>query len=183
MLRRLLPFAVLLIPSDAAAQDPQFGPYDVPTTFFISKSDDRNRVDYGIRLDARCAPAKDDAVFPYWRHFEPPNYGTQTHMPSSIEYVPYGISEQRSIRKTLTGGLHVLKLRQLDKSIIGILTKKEPSGKCSAQVRALIKGKESELVSIYVKLGKGGIIPSVDWVEVKGKDLETGAEIVERMTR
>src|SRR5580765_3183518 len=154
MVRRVLGLVLLgllFVARDAAAQDPVFGPYDVPTTFFINKSDDHNRVDYGIRLDARCAPVKDDAVFPYWRHFEPPNDGTQTHMPSTMEYVPYGISEQRSIRKTLTGGMHVMKLRQFDKSIIGIITKKEANGKCTAQVRAIIKGKESELLSIYVK--------------------------------
>jgi hypothetical protein len=41
------------------------------TLFFISKSDDENRVDYGMRLDSKCAPYGDESVFPYWREFEP----------------------------------------------------------------------------------------------------------------
>lgn len=32
------------------------GANDVQTTFFIAKSDDRNRVDYGMRLDTNRAP-------------------------------------------------------------------------------------------------------------------------------
>ena len=175
--------AALLPATDAEAQDPQFGANDIPTVFYISKSYDKNRVDYGIRLDGRCAPVRDEAVFQYWRHFQPPDNGTQTHLLGTFEYIPYGISEQRSLHKTLTGGVHLMKLRQFDKTPIAIITKKEADGKCTSQARAVINGKESELTYIYVKLGKGGLVPSVDWVEVHGKDLETGADIVARMNK
>lgn len=186
LLRRLLPvfgvLAVSLTASDVALAEPDFGPYDIPTTFYISKSDDKNRVDYGIRLDQRCAPINDDAVFPYWREFEhaPP---VRTHKLGMLEYIPYGFSEQRSIRKTPQGGIQLLKLKQWDKSPIVIITKKEADGHCTATVHAMINGKEAELVYMYVKLLKGGIAPSVDYVEVHGKDLDTGAEIVVRMKK
>lgn len=171
-----------ILPGSASAGDTDFGANDLPTVFYISKSDDKNRVDYGIRLDGRCAPAKDDAVWPYWREFEnaPP---VRIHALGTFEYVPYGISEQRSIRKTVNGGIHLMKLRQFDKTPIGIVTKKEADGKCSSQARAIINGKESELLYIYVKLGKGGITPTVEYVDVHGKDLDTGAEIQERMRK
>ncbi len=186
-LPRRFGFAVALLagfvlPGSAEAGDPDFGPNDIPTVFYISKSDDKNRVDYGIRLDARCASAKDDAVFQYWREFEnaPP---VRTHSLGVFEYVPYGISEQRSIRKLLTGGIHIMRLRQFDKTPIAIVTKKEADGHCTSQARAIINGKESELTYIYVKLGKGGITPTVEYVDVHGKDLDTGAEIQERMRK
>jgi len=179
----LLVLAAILPATDAAAQDPQFGQFDVPTVFYISKSDDKNRVDYGIRLDQRCAPVRDEAVFQYWRHFEPPENGTKTHMLGTFEYIPYGISEQRSLHKTQTGGVHIMKLRQFAGTPIAIITKKEADGKCTSQARAMINGKESELSYIYVKLGKGGLVPSVEYVDVHGKDLETGAEIVARMNK
>lgn len=177
----LLSGAAVLPATDAAAQDPQFGPHDIPTVFYISKSDDKNRVDYGIRLDERCAPTKDDAVFQYWRHFEPPENGTKTHMLGTFEYIPYGISEQRSVRKIPTGGIHIMKLRQFGKTPIAIVTTRDAAGKCTAQARSLINGKEAELSYIWVKLGKGGLVPSVDYVDVHGKDLETGAELTQRM--
>jgi hypothetical protein len=171
-----------LCPSDAAAEEPAFYRFDVPTVFFISKSDDRNRVDYGIRLDERCAPTKDDAVFPYWREFEnsPP---VRVHPLGVFEFIPYGISEQRTLRKVATGGVHFLKLRQFDKTPITILTRREVDGRCSSQARALINGKEAELTFVYVKLGKGGITPSVDFVDVHGKDLDTGQEVSERLRK
>ena len=177
MIRMLIATTVL------ALQQPQMGTHDVPTVFWISKSDDKNRVDYGIRLDARCAPVKDDAVFQYWRHFEPPDDGTQTHLLGTMEYIPYGISEQRTIRKTQTGGIHILKLRQFDKSPVGIVTKKSADGRCTSQARAVINSKETELTYIYVKLAKGGLMPSVEYVDVHGKDLETGAEVIERVKK
>jgi len=40
-------------PSSAHA-DPHFGPHDVATVFYVSKSENRNRVDYGLHLDADC---------------------------------------------------------------------------------------------------------------------------------
>jgi len=176
-------FAALFHASDAAAQDPAFGQLDVATVFWISKSDDKNRVDYGIRLDSRCAPVKDDAVFQYWRQFEPPGDGTQTHLLGTMEYIPYGISKQRSLRKTPVGGIHVMKLRQFDKTPIAILTKKEAGGNCSARARAVINGKESEISYIHVQLIKAGLFPSVDYVDVHGKDLETGADLTERIKK
>jgi hypothetical protein len=167
---------------DAGADEPRFSRFDVQTVFYISKSDDRNRVDYGIHLDDRCAPTHDDAVFQYWREFEnsPP---VRVHTLGVFEYIPYGISEQRVIRKTSTGSIYLLRLRQFEKTPIGIITKKESDGHCSSQARAIINGRESELTYVYVRLGRGGLTPSVDYVEVHGKDLGTGQDIHERMRR
>src|SRR5450432_4841953 len=97
MRRAALLFAVVFFsPGDARADAMQFGAHDIETVFFISKSDDRNRVDYGIRLNDHCAPVNDEAVFPYWREFEnsPP---VRTHSLGIFEYVPYGFSEQRLV--------------------------------------------------------------------------------------
>jgi hypothetical protein len=168
--------------SDASAAEPTFLPFDVQTVFYISKSDDRNRVDYGIHLDDRCAPTKDEAVFQYWRDFEdaPP---VRVHTLGIIEYIPYGISEQRTIRKTASGGYQMIRLRQFDKTPIGIITRKEADGHCSSQARAVINGKESELTYVYVKLARGGITPSVDYVDIHGKALDSGQEVQERIRK
>ena len=67
---RWLVFALAMtVGGDARAEAIVFGPRDVETVFFVTKSSDRNRVDYGIRLSERCAPVNDDAMFPYWRDF------------------------------------------------------------------------------------------------------------------
>src|ERR1022692_4639671 len=118
MLRRvsLVSFVVLTTSGDARADTMQFGPHDVETVFFISKSDDHNRVDYGIRLNDHCAPVGDDAVFPYWREFEHPP--VRTHSLGVFEYVPYGFSEQRLVHRTPTGGDQLVRLKQLERPIL-----------------------------------------------------------------
>lgn len=170
---------VTVLTDTARADAPAFGTYDVATVFFISKSDDHNRVDYGIRLTANCAPVNDDAVFPYWREFEhsPP---VRTHPLGFFEYVPYGFSEQRLVHRTPTSGDQLIRLKQLDRPIL-ISSKKEADGKCSAIAHAHIGGVEgAELVSVFAKLA-GPM--SVDYIDIHGKNPTTGAEILERVRK
>jgi hypothetical protein len=172
----------MLFASDARADEPKFQRFDVETVFYISKSDDHNRVDFGIRLDERCVPKNDDAVFQYWREFEkaPP---VRTHGLGAFDFIAYGISEQRVLRKTPTGAVHFIRLRQFPKTPIDIVTKLEADGHCSTQALWTINGKESGLTYVFVQLAKGGIFPSVDFVDVHGRDLETGHEVTERLRR
>ena len=181
MLRRaLLVFAVVMATSgDARASAVNFGPNDVPTVFFINKSDDHNRVDYGIRLNEHCAPTGDDAVFPYWREFEhsPP---VRIHSLGMFEYVPYGFSEQRLVHRSPTGGDQLVRLKQLARPIV-VRTKKLPDGRCEATAYARIDGVEgAELESVYAKLA-GAM--SVEYVDIHGKNPQTGAEITERVRK
>ena len=173
-------FTAVLGASDARAEQPTFARFDIPTVFYISKSDDYNRVDFGIRLDAECAPTKDDAVFPYWREFEkaPP---VRIHTFGAFDYIGYGMSEQRVLRKAPPP--HFVRLRQFQQKPITILTTKDPDGRCSAQARTAINGKESQLTFVYVKLRSGFLVPSVEFIDVHGKDLQTGQDVVERIRR
>jgi Domain of unknown function (DUF4833) len=168
--------------ADARAGQPPFLPFDVQTVFYISKSDDHNRVDYGIHLDSRCSPTDNDAVYYYWREFEgaPP---VRVHSPGVLDGIGYGISDQRMLAKSFTGGVHFIQLRQLPRLPVRILTTKGADGRCRSQARCTINGKESELSFGFVKLGQSGVIPSVDYVDIHGKDLQTGQEVVERLTK
>ena len=168
--------------SDATAGVPSFGRFDIPTVFYVSKSDDHNRVDYAIRLDEHCVPTSNDAVFFYWREFEkaPP---VVIHNPGMLDFVGYGISEQRTVFKAANVGVYALRLRQLPKLVIQIITTQRADGRCSAQARSTINGKDSELSYAFVQLDKGGfsLTPSVAYVDLHGKDLENGQEVVERL--
>ena len=76
----LAPSLILLAISGAEESgDPAWGPHDIQTVFFFSKSDDKNRVDYGLRLDANCRPVGEEPLFPYWREFESEPPGLKTH--------------------------------------------------------------------------------------------------------
>jgi hypothetical protein len=176
------PCVTVGMPRDAAADTPTFSPFDVPTAFYISKSDDHNRVDYGIHLDANCAPAKNDAVFLYWREFEnsPP---VRIHALGMFEYIPYGIAEQRTTQKSAAGGTQFVRLRQFGTKPIEITTARGTDGRCTAKALTTIGGKECELSFVYVKLASGFLTPNVEFVDVHGRDLATGKEVVERLRR
>lgn len=72
-----------------------------------------------------------------------------------------------------------MRLRQFDKMLITITTKKEGDG-CVAHAVTTIAGKQAELLSVHVTL-KG--LMSVDHVVVHGTDLQTRAPIEERIDR
>jgi hypothetical protein len=171
--------AMTALPRSSLAKDPSFGANDLETLFFISKSDDRNRVDYGMRLDTHCAPFGEEPVFPYWREFEPPP-PVRTKPMGAFSKMGYGVSTQRVLRRTAAGGEIAIKLKQVERAIF-ITTSRGANGRCTALVRTKIAGVEyAELASIFVKLS-GPL--SVSYIDIKGKDLATAKPIEERLRR
>src|SRR5258707_524361 len=142
--------AFALTAAVAQAAFPLFGAHDVATLFFISKSDDRNRVDYWMKLDDHCRPLDADAIVPYWREFEksPP---VRTHSIGFLEKMAYGIAVQRIVSRTADGGDYFMRLKQVGRPM-GIATRATAQGGCVAVVRMTIAGVTAELASIYVKL-------------------------------
>jgi hypothetical protein len=170
--------AVTLTAALAGAVFPLWGPNDVPTTFFIAKSDDHNRVDYGIRLDSHFAPVSDDAMVIYWHEFEPPP-PPRTHGLNFLDRRGYGIAAQRAVKREENGGDYVLRLRQVGRPI-GIASHRGADGHCATIARTTINGKTSELSSIYVKLS-GPF--SVDYIDIRGRSFTDGKPVVERLKR
>jgi hypothetical protein len=162
----------------AMAAYPAFGANDIPTVFFISKSDDRNRVDYWMRLGDTCQPLDDDAVTPYWREFEkaPP---VVTHSISLLARMAYGIAAQRVASRSATSADYALRLKAVGRPI-GVTTRRAANGKCAAVARTTIAGVTAELLSIHVTLS-GPL--SVDHIDIKGRDFRTGKPVVERLKK
>ncbi len=161
----------------ASADDPSFTATDLPTVFYFSKSDDKNRVDYGLKLDAACAPIGDEPLFPYWREFETQPPGLHTHTLKFFEYAGYGVSDQR-IKKLPDGKAEItVKLKAFPREIV-IEVGKGEGGKCVATPRAVIGGSPNvELTSAFIKLKSGW---SVEYVEVKGRTKD-GRNLAERL--
>lgn len=160
----------------ADADETMFGPHDIETLFYIAKSNNRDRVDYGMRLDAACRPASADAVFPYWRNLE--HRPVTTHSLGIFARMAYGVSIQETARTTSMGADHGLRLKQVDRPI-WVTTSRAADGHCSALVRSKIAGVENaELISIYVKLS-GPF--SVEYVDIKGRNLATRQPLLEHL--
>lgn len=173
-LRAFVVAGALSLFAAGALADVHFARTDVPTVFFISKSDDRNRVDYGLRLDASCAPRRDRPVFTYWRRFEPnqPPLGEL----NDLDERAYGIASQRVSSR---GGrtLVTLALRSVPRHPI-LIVAGDIAGRCEARAETTIAGKRARLDHVHVQLG--GLL-SVDHLDVVGTDLATGASVHERI--
>jgi hypothetical protein len=147
---------------------------DVPTVFYISKSDDRNRVDYGIHLDERCRPVGTEPVFTYWRRFEPhqPRIGDL----NDLDRQAYGIAAQQVLAGSRTTRV-VLQIRALPQRTVTVVVR-EVEGRCEAFAQMTIGGRRARLDHVFVQLG--GLF-GVDHIEVRGASLETSAPAHERI--
>src|SRR5579863_3847843 len=147
---------------------------DVSTVFFISKSDDHNRVDYGMRLDDHCVP-KHDAVFPYWHEFEPVE---RTHPLGAFEDRAYGVADQHEIARVAGGADYSVTLKRFDRPI-EISVRKQANGQCSTVAHTTIDAiDQAEFSDAFAQLG--GLF-QVDYIELHGRDPKTGAKLSERI--
>lgn len=162
----------------------KFESFDIPTAFFISKSNDSNRVDYGLRLNKDCHP-KDpsEPVFYYWREFEPPP-PVRTHEVNWMDKIGYGISDQKTLRVTNDGAEISMVLKQVDKPIKIKVFKNPDAGPkntapCSSTVTTAIAGVPDALMqSVFVKVS-GPI--SIDYIDIHGIHPKTHLPIEERI--
>ncbi len=147
-----------------------FGPNDVQTVFAISKSDDRNQVQYALRLDERCQPVGKEPVFGYWREYErTPNRLLGL---SWLDQFGYGIGRQQVSGERVVMTIKTAAARQIEV----VATKREKG--CAATAYTTISGKRATLSGIALKLS-GPF--SVESVTLSGLDPETHQPVSERV--
>ena len=156
-----------------------FGPNDVPTVFFVSKSDGEGQVDYGLRLDDACLPVGEEPVVPYWREYENFIYLGGTHPLSWLDRRAYGVADQRVVKRSAEGAELAIRLRPLSRELT-ISVSKGSDGKCRAVAHTTIGAvAAAEFTSAYIKLKSR---MSVEYIELRGKHADTGETLTERLT-
>lgn len=164
--------AALAALAGVARADVRFGAHDVRTIFFISKSDDQNRVDYGVRLDAACQPVGARPLYAYWHRFEPgqPPVGPL----NGLDRRAYGIARQE-VRTIEPGGAWIeMRLAGFPEERILVLVRREGE-RCVARAQLPIDTRDAYLDNIHVHLGAAG----VDRVTLRGRDVRDGRRLVE----
>jgi len=165
-----------------ALADVAFGPHDVPTVFFVSKSDDDNRVDYGVRLDPQCHPASTSPMAVYWREFENGSAGRVTHGLNLLEVPAYDAADQRIVARADSGGATLaLTIRALRTREITIRTwrRAPPERGCAARASMRIAGVEAILDHVHLTLAGPG---AVRYADVNGHTA-AGRTVTERIER
>ncbi|MBX7190639.1 MAG: DUF4833 domain-containing protein [Sandaracinaceae bacterium] len=173
----LLALGALLVAAVAHAS-PSFGVHDIATLFFIAKSDDHNRVDYGIHLDAQCRPVGRDPVFAYWRRFEPRQepLGDLNLLDQTI----YSVAHQEVRDDPADGSWIDLTLRALPSRPVQVHVR-HVAARCVGAALTSIRGEEAILDHVFVQLGRAP--GQIDHVLIRGEDRESGHPVSERVTQ
>jgi hypothetical protein len=118
--------------------------------FSITKSENRNFVQYAERLDPRtCAPEGDVPVHAYWRMME--HGPTATEPLLGREQPAYGVAEQRVLTRGPDGGTVQISLRALPREPIVVESHRGPRG-CETRARTAIAGVAARLYNVHAVL-------------------------------
>jgi hypothetical protein len=128
----------------AAAQ----GVRDVPV-FSISKSENKNQVQFAVRLDSHCAPVGERPVYAYWRMLE--KGFTVTEELLACEQPAYGIEAQAVRSRGEWEGSVELRLRALTDRRIMVRSYRTEGG-CAARAETTIEGALANLYNVHALL-------------------------------
>ncbi len=157
---------------------------DIASVFFVAKSENRNQVHYGVRLDETCAPTGRSPVFAYWRMLERGPLATEPLL--SLEQPAYGVAGQRVLARGASGGQVEVQLNALRARTILVASSPrgqseqagQPGERCAAAATTTIGGAPAALTSVYAKLGWPF---GVAYLTLSGRTLADGRAIRERI--
>jgi hypothetical protein len=118
--------------------------------FSISKSENRNLVQFVERLDARCAPVGQAPVYSYWRMLEKGQAVTEPLL--DREQPAYGIASQTVESRGDRGAAVRMTLRALPHMPLIVESGRAADGTCTASVRTPIDGVDAKLFNVHVVL-------------------------------
>ena len=140
--------------------------------FSISKSENKNQVQYAIRVDDSCAPVGRAPVFAYWRMLE--RGPTQYEQLLPREEKAYGIASQLVASRSDSGGDVHLTLNALPGRPIDVQTVRSDDG-CRGYSTTAIGGAPAHLFNVHARL-KWPF--GVDYLLLQGWTLD-GAKVVQ----
>lgn len=139
--------------------------------FSIAKSENKNQVQYAVRVNEQCEPLPGAPIFAYWRMLEA---GPNRVAPLlSRELRAYGIARQSM---SDPGKVRVV-LNALPSRPILVQSKRAPDGTCQASALISIAGSPAYLFNVYVKLKWLGI----DYLLLRGWSMDRTHIVTERL--
>lgn len=143
--------------------------------FRIDKSENRNQVYYGARVDEACRPQSSSPVYVYWRMRERGPNITEDLL--SHEQQAYGIHSQKVVARSARGGEVRLQLRAWPDRPLKLELFRAAKG-CAARALIDIQRSPSVLESIYVDIG---FLFSVNYAQLRGVRLADGKTVQEKV--
>jgi hypothetical protein len=141
----------------------------IPSALVITKSSNKNQVNYAIDVDGGCAPTGAAPVHPYWRMLE---HGTGATEPlRGPELRAFGVE-----RQAIGANFVQVALRGMPARAITIRTWRTPSGACQATADTTIAGVPARISNVHVQEKLFGVA----YVQLTGWS-DTGAVVSERI--
>jgi hypothetical protein len=166
---------VALVPLDsyasAARADQPLASGTLIPAFSIAKSENKNQVQYVIRVDDQCAPVGPAPLSAYWRMLE--SGPTQTAPILPREVAAYGLASQAVVANDASGATVRIVLKAMPSRPLTIVTSRGGNGLCRALATVLIAGTSAHLFNVYVHLKWDG----VDYLLLRGWSLD-GSHVV-----
>jgi Domain of unknown function (DUF4833) len=160
----------------ASAEQPAPTGRVVPV-FSIAKSENKNQVQYVVRLDDHCAPAGPAPLSAYWRMLE---QGPTQNAPILPREVPaYGLASQVLVASDSSGGQVRAVLNALPGRPVTIATSRGSDGACRALATVSISGGYAYLFNVYVRLKWDG----VDYLLVQGWSMDGSHVVREKIVK
>jgi hypothetical protein len=170
ILLSLLPGAAFAVASSGASAATSQGG-EIPDALVITKSSNKNQVNYAVRVDDSCAPVSGSSVRPYWRMLERGRDATEPLR--SDELRAFGIVRQDAD----ANGVNLL-IRGLPARSIRIRTWRAADGTCAASASTTIAGVPARVANVHVQQKLFG----VDYVLLTGWAADGGTIVHERLS-
>jgi hypothetical protein len=138
---------------------------EIPNALVITKSSNKNQVNYAVQVNQACVPAGRSPVHPYWRMLERGADATEPLVDSELR--AFGV-ERQSID---AAGVNVV-LRGMPARAITIRTWRQPDGGCASSANMTINGVPARVTDVYVRQKLFGI----DYVQITGST--SGGQVV-----
>ncbi|HEY1694448.1 MAG TPA: DUF4833 domain-containing protein [Polyangiaceae bacterium] len=145
--------------------------------FSISKSENKNQVQYAVDVDEHCVPAGGTPVRAYWRMLELGPARTEALLEREVP--AYGMASQSVEERRAEGGRVRLVLRALASRPIDVETGRAPNGACQAWATMPLAGSPAHLFSVFAKIGWPA---SVESLLLRGWSLD-GTHVVSETIR
>jgi Domain of unknown function (DUF4833) len=157
--------------ASAARAEPPLPAERVVPVFTIAKSENKNQVQYVVRLDDHCVPVGPTPLSAYWRMLETGPTTTAPILPREVR--AYGLESQVVVASNASGGLVRAFLKALPSRPVTIESSRGGDGQCRALATAGIAGTPAHLFNVYVHLKWDG----VDYLLLQGWSMD-GSHVI-----
>ena len=170
LVRRQLILVAVLTAQVAVAGEMTFAPNDVRPVVRIVNDIDTREVHYGIHLDEQCRPGK-KPIFGFRREGEPRERFVTFYF---FDPLAYAVKHQETKSPTEVW----FEIRAYPRPIQLLISKNPTTNICAATAFTTINGKRSRLDQIFLSIKSQF---SIHWLELRGHEVETGKENIERV--